>query len=136
MDESEWQSDDMKSLKIITYIGAAALAGLGVAMAMTNPSPPVYEEYAQQRLTEYLKEDVCAQVPKAFESLLQRNCTILVDSSRPQIQQIISESTERQNLIFFSIYRTDLSLNRLIPSYHFETVGAFHNFFIYTAEKQ
>ena len=136
MDESEWQSDEMKSLKIITYIGAAALAGLGVAMAMTNPSQPVYEEYAQQQLTQYLKEDVCAQLPKAFESLLQRNCANLVDSSRPRLQQIIAEGTKRQNFIFFSIYTTDLSINRLIPAYHFETVGAFHKFYIYTAEKQ
>lgn len=105
-------------------------------MAVTNPSQPVYEDYAVQRLTEYLKNDVCTQVPKAFESLLQRNCTVLVDSSRPQMQQIISQSTQQQNFIFFSVYSTDLSLNRFIPAYHFETVGAFQNFYTYSAEKQ
>lgn len=126
----------MKSLRIITYIGAAALAGLGVAMAVTNPSHAAYEEYAVQRLTEYLKNEVCTKVPKAFENFLQRNCTVLVDSNRPQMQQIITESTQRQNFIFFSIYRTDLSVNQFIPSYHFETVGVFQNFYTYAAERQ
>ena len=41
----------MKNLKIITYIGTAALAVVGVAMAITNPSQADYEEYAVQRLT-------------------------------------------------------------------------------------
>lgn len=50
----------MKPLTLIAYTGAAAgLAALGVAMAKTNPSQVEYEEYAVQRLTEYLKTDVC-----------------------------------------------------------------------------
>lgn len=134
--QSDRQSEAMKNLRIITYIGAAALAGLGMAMAVTNPSQAAYEEYAVQRLTEYLKKDVCTKVPKVFENFLQRNCTVLVDSSRPQIRQIIAQSTQRQNFIFFSIYRTDLSVNQFIPSYHFETVGGFQDFYTYTAEEQ
>ena len=105
-------------------------------MAVTNPSQPVYEEYAMQRLTEYLKKDVCTKAPKVFEKLLQRNCGVLVDSSRPQIQQIVSQSTQRQNFIFFSVYRTDLSVNPLLPSYHIETVGAFQTFYTYTAQQR
>ncbi len=126
----------MKSLRIITYVGAAALAALGVAMAMSNPGQSAYEKYAVQRLTEYLKIDVCTKAPKVFENFLQRNCTLLVDSSQPQMQQIISESTRQRNFILFSVYTTDLSLNPLIPSYHFATVGAFQNFYTYAAEKQ
>lgn len=126
----------MKSLKIIRYIGVVAIAGLGVVMATTNPSQANYEKFAVQQLTEYLKKDVCQKVPKAFGNFLQRNCSILVDSSRPQMQQIIAQTTEKQNFLFFSIYRTDLSINPFIPTYHFETVGIFQNFYIYAAEKQ
>ena len=126
----------MKFLRIITYIGAAALAGLGVVMAVTNPSQAAYEEYAVQRLTESLKKDACTKVPKAFEDLLQRNCALLVDSSRPQMQQIIAQTTQRHNFIFFTVYRTDLAVNPFIPSYHFETLGVFQNFYTYAAEKQ
>jgi hypothetical protein len=126
----------MKSLKIITYVGAAALAGLGVAMAMTNPSQGNYEQFAVQQLTEYLKKDVCIKAPEVFDNFLQRNCSVLVDSSRPKMQQIIAETTQKQNFIFFSVYRTDLFINSVIPSYHFETIGAFQNFYIYSAERQ
>lgn len=126
----------MKSLKTITYIGAAALAILGVAMATSNPDQLAYEEYAVQQLSGYLKSDVCTKAPKFLEGLLQRNCAVLVDSGRPQIRKLVSQSTERQNFLFFSIYSTDLSVNPLVPSYHFETVAAFQNFYTYTAEKQ
>ena len=126
----------MKRLKTITYIGAAALATLGVAMATSNPGQLAYEEYAVRQLSGYLKSDVCTKAPKILEGLLQRNCAVLVDSGRPQIRQLVSASTQRQNFLFFSVYSTNLSVNPLVPSYHFETVAAFQNFYTYMAEKQ
>ncbi|BDI14577.1 hypothetical protein ANSO36C_03790 [Nostoc cf. commune SO-36] len=128
---------NMKPLTIIVYSGAAAgLAVLGVAMAKTNPSQVEYEEYAVQRLTEYLKTDVCKKTTNLIENLIRFNCDKLVDSANPQIQEIIARTTERQNYIIFSIYRTDLKINSWIPSYKFETVGAFDQFYTYTAEKE
>ena len=109
---------------------------MGVAMANTNPSQGEYEEYAVQRLTEYLKTDVCKKTTNLIENLIRFNCDKLVDSANPQIQEIIARTTERQNYIIFSIYRTDLKINSWIPSYKFETVGAFDQFYTYTAEKQ
>lgn len=127
----------MKPLTIIAYTGAAAgLAALGVTMAKTNPSQVEYEEYAVQRLTKYLKTDVCKKSTNFIENLIHFNCDKLVDSANPQIQEIIARTTERQNYIIFSIYRTDLKINSLIPSYKFETVGALDQFYTYTAEKQ
>lgn len=127
----------MKPLTIIAYTGAAAgLAALGVAMAKTNPSQVEYEEYAVQRLTEYLKTDVCKKTTNFIENLIRFNCDKLVDSANPQIQEILARTTERQNYIIFSIYRTNLTINSWIPSYKFETVGAFDQFYTYTAEKE
>ncbi|MCC5606039.1 DUF4359 domain-containing protein [Nostoc sp. CHAB 5834] len=127
----------MKPLTIIAYTGAAAgLAALGVAMAKTNPSQVEYEEYAVQRLTEYLKTDVCKKTTNIIENLIRFNCDKLVDSANPQIQEILARTTERQNYIIFSIYRTNLKINSWIPSYKFETVGAFDQFYTYTAEKE
>ncbi|MEH2437421.1 MAG: DUF4359 domain-containing protein [Nostoc sp.] len=127
----------MKSLTIIAYTGAAAgLAALGMTMANTNPSQVEYEEYAVQRLTEYLKTDVCKKTTNIIENLIRFNCDKLVDSANPQIQEIIARTTERQNYIIFSIYRTDLKINSWLPSYKFETVGAFDQFYTYTAEKE
>lgn len=126
----------MKSSKIVSYIAAAAVATLGVAMAFTNPNQSDYEVYAMQRLTEYLKKDVCTQVPKVFESFLRRNCGKLVDSSRSQMQQLIAQTTQRQNLFLFSIYYTDLSISPYLPSYHLKTLGIFDNFYTYAANQQ
>ncbi|WP_066383343.1 MULTISPECIES: DUF4359 domain-containing protein [unclassified Anabaena] len=127
----------MKFWNILVYAGAMGLtAVLGVGMANTNPQQPEYEEYAVQRLTSYLKKDVCNQTSKLIERLINTNCDKLIDSANPQIRQILSATTERQDLIFFSVYRTELKVSNWIPSYRFETVGVFNNFYTYTAEQQ
>lgn len=127
----------MKGLQVFTAIAGVGLAGLGAAMAMTNPSQDAYEDYALRRLTLYLKGDVCAQAPKWLDNdFLQRQCKSWVDTGRPQIQRMITEGTHRQNFIFFSVYQTDLSLISFLPAYHIETVGAFQHFYTYRAEKE
>jgi len=128
---------NMKALTTIAYIGAAVgLAALGVTMAKTNPSQAEYEEYAVQRLAKYLKTDVCKKTTNLLENLINFNCEKLVDSASPQMQEVISRTTKRQNYILFSVYSTDLKLNSWIPSYRFETVGAFNQLYTYTAEEQ
>ncbi|MFN6535378.1 MAG: DUF4359 domain-containing protein [Nostoc sp. EkiNYC01] len=127
----------MKQLTIIACAGAAAgIAALGVTMAKTNPSQVAYEEYAVQRLASYLKTDVCKKTTNFIENLIRFNCDKLVDQANPQMQEIINRTTERQNYIIFSVYRTDLKINSWIPSYRFETVGAFDQFYTYTAQEQ
>lgn len=125
----------MEGLKSFGYIGILTLAVFGAAMAITNPDEPSYEQYAVEQLTTYLTDDVCNQVPKAFENLVKSSCASIVDSSRSEIQQVISRTTYRQNFIFFSIYYTDLSISPAIPFYRFQTVGVMQNFYTYSAEK-
>lgn len=125
----------MKSLKPLASISLFVLTGLVTAMATTNPDSSTYEEYAAEQLTTYLKEDVCSQVPKAFETLVP-DCASLIDSNRPQVKQIIVRSTQRQNFILFSIYRTNLSISSVVPLYRFQTVGIMQNFYTYSAEQQ
>ncbi|MBE9216550.1 DUF4359 domain-containing protein [Plectonema cf. radiosum LEGE 06105] len=126
----------MKIVSIVTYAGVAALIALGVVMASTNPSRTEYEEYAAQRLNEYIKEEGCSKTPKLLDNLIKFNCANLIDSLNPQIKQIINASTQQRDYLLFSIYETDLQINSLIPSYKFETVGALDNFFTYKAEKE
>jgi hypothetical protein len=125
----------MKVLKIVAAIGGAAMVVLGAAMALTNPSQDTYEAYAVEQLTTYLKEEACMEVPSVFGNVLQRQCKTFVDTGRPQIQQIIAQTTQRQNFIFFSIYRTNLAIGPVLPVYHFETLGVFQNFYVYQAEQ-
>jgi len=126
----------MKALTIITSVAAAGVAVLGVTMAKTNPEQPEYEEYAVQRLTKYLQSDVCKKTPNFLENLVHLNCEKLVESANPQIREIISSTTQRQNFFIFSIYRTELKLNSWMPSYKFESVGALNQFYTYTAQQQ
>ena len=127
----------MKALQIVATIGGTALVGLGVSMALTNPSQDTYEAYAVEQLTTYLKDQGCKQAPKAFGGdFLQRQCKSLVDTGRPQIEKIISQTTQRQNFVLFSIYRTNLEIGPFLPVYHFETLGVFQKFYIYQADKQ
>jgi hypothetical protein len=44
---------------------AAGLAALAAAMAATNPDRVAYERYATQRLSRYLKTDLCPQASAA-----------------------------------------------------------------------
>ena len=131
----------MKLLNLVTAIGGIGLIGLGALMALTNPSRDAYEQYAVERLATYLKEDVCTKAPDNLGILgqnpefLQRQCKFLVDTGKPQIRQIIAKNTERQNLVLFSVYRTDLNISPLLPAYHFETVGVLQQFYIYQAQE-
>ncbi|NRB08927.1 MAG: DUF4359 domain-containing protein [Richelia sp.] len=125
----------MKPSTIITYTGMLGLAVLGLFMANTNPSQPEYEQYAALKLTEYLKANVCTKSPKILENIIKFNCERLVEEANPHIKKLITATTQRQEYILFSTYRTDLQLNSLLPAYTFESVGAFDRFYTYKAEK-
>ncbi|BAY48144.1 hypothetical protein NIES4073_32840 [Kalymmatonema gypsitolerans NIES-4073] len=126
----------MRAFTIIACVGVLGVSVLGLAMANTNPSQARYEEYAVERLTEYLKSSVCKKTTNLLENLIQMNCDKLVDVANPRIREVISIRTQKQDFILFSVYRTDLKLNNWIPSYKFETVGALDNFYTYSAQKQ
>lgn len=133
---SEFKPETMKALTTIAYSAAIGLVALGVAMAMTNPSQAEYEEYATQRLAEYLKGDVCQKTGNFLENLIKSQCDNLVDQTIPQMRDILARSTQKQDFVIFSVYRTDLKISSWIPLYKFETVGAFDNFYTYTAKQQ
>ena len=61
----------MKPLTMMTWVGAAGVAILGVMMVKTNPSQGEYEKYAVQKLTTYLESDVCKKTPSFLEKLIK-----------------------------------------------------------------
>lgn len=132
----------MKPLQIFAGMGGITLVVLGTVLGLTNPNQEAYEQYAVEQLSIYLKDEVCKQAPTKLgflrldSEIVQRQCRSLVDTGRPQIQGIISETTERQNWLLFSIYRTDLDINSLLPAYEFETLGVFQKFYTYQAKQQ
>ena len=130
----------MKLFQLTASLIGIVLVGTGVAAALTNPSPAAYEDFAAQRLTEYLQENACAKAGIA----LQSSCSSLIKGNQSQIQKLVAANTERQNFLLLSIYKTDLApgklfpdfVGNLLPAYHFETAGVLNTFHIYKAEKQ
>jgi Domain of unknown function (DUF4359) len=130
----------MTPLKLTASLLGFIVLGLGVATAVTNPDQATYNEFATQKLSEYLQEDTCAKAGIA----LQAPCSSLVKDNQSQIQKLIESNTQRQNLLFLSIYKTDITPGNLLPdfignslpSYHFETAGILNSFHIYKVEKQ
>ncbi len=122
----------MKRIKTTVSIGGLAIVGLGIGMALTNPKPSAYHSFAAKKLAQYLQENVCDDVP----NLIQQQCRNFANAGQDRFKRIAEDTTERQNFIFFSIYKTDIDTPPGISSYHFSTVGVFNQFHIYEAEKK
>ncbi|PSF32277.1 hypothetical protein C7H19_21780 [Aphanothece hegewaldii CCALA 016] len=125
----------MKFSHLLSTCTGITLTSFGVVMVMTNPGQVAYEQYAAGRLTTYLKEDLCLQIKENGElkGVLRTQCKNLVDTGRPQLEQVITLATKRQNFVLFSIYQTELELPSPVPSYQFDTIAILQNFYTYQA---
>ena len=126
----------MKPLTMMTWVGAAGVAILGVMMVKTNPSQGEYEKYAVQKLTTYLESDVCKKTPSFLEKLIKVDCQQMLESAIPHIKELITTTTNRQDYMILSIFRTEIKLDSRIPGYKLETLGVLNQFYTYTAEQK
>ncbi len=124
----------MNTIKMLALGAGVAIAALGGAMVATNPKPSSYEVFAAKQLVAYLQENVCEKANQTLGNLLQASCDDFLRDAQPQLQSIIAQRTERQDYLFFSIYKTNLSVAAFLPAYKFETLGVFHNFRVLKAE--
>jgi hypothetical protein len=125
-----------KPWQMSLFVATIAIIGVGSVMAVTNPRREAYQTYAAQRMSGYLKKEVCADAPDALGDFLERQCNNLVDQGQGSMKQLIAQSTERNNYFLFSIYETNLSIMSGLPSYHFKTLGIFQNFWIYEMKEK
>ncbi|OCR02791.1 hypothetical protein BCD67_18185 [Oscillatoriales cyanobacterium USR001] len=107
--------------------GAIALAILAGVMGFTNPPRDEYLKYASGAMATEIKKSVCkpSHVPDFlgnFAQTLIGVCNGVLTSERSTMERLIDNTTERQNLILFSIYTTEV----VGKKYH--TIGAFGNF--------
>lgn len=122
----------MKYSNAAKYLGGAVLAVMLAAM-VTNPTQAAYDEFATETLAEYLDQEFCVAVkgvPEILASLVSNGCKFLVESKQPQIKQYLSNHTQHQDLIFLSLYTTELL------TYRFKAIGIFHRFLIYEATER
>ena len=125
----------MKLARLGGMVLGVVLGGIAGILLTTNPNRQDYEQYASQRLTSYLKDNVCARAQASLEvqALLRGYCKMLVDTGHPFLQEAIATNTSRKNFLIFSVYQTELWFPPPLPSYHFSTVGFLNKLYIYEA---
>jgi hypothetical protein len=116
--------------------GAILLAILAGTMALTNPPKEEYLEYASGQLSAEIKGSYCkeSEAPKILENFNLSGafadvCNNLVTSQRPALRRHLDNATQRQNLVAFSIYKTQLWDRQ------YRTIGVFGNFLTFSSEK-
>ena len=125
----------MKLARLGGIVLGVVLGGIAGILLTTNPNRQDYEQYASQRLTSYLKDNVCARAQASLEvqALLRGYCKMLVDTGHPFLQEAITTNTSRKNFLIFSVYQTELSFPPPLPSYQFSSVGFLNKLYIYEA---
>jgi hypothetical protein len=103
-----------------------ALCGL----AATNPDRSAYENYAVEQVGN-LASDQCNRAPGDLGTILQGPCRAAIEAYKPQIRPLLAAATTRQNLFFFSIYRSDISIPAVKFNAQVESIGICHNFYTY-----
>ena len=104
-----------------------ALTLVAAGMAFTNPARDKYLTYASTKLETELQSNMCkdSRVPQALSGItdsLIGSCKNLLTSQRGTIEQLLDNTTQRQNLGVVSIYTTQVGKKS------YQTVGAFGNF--------
>lgn len=109
----------------------AAVTILGIVMGVTNPSSEAYNKYASEKLLNQGEKALCDQTEictrDSTSGLIQGALnTVKGRVAQPALERAIAKTTERKNLIFLSIYTTDIpGLGKM------KTVGVLGNFFTY-----
>ena len=104
--------------------------GVGGLGLLTNPDRDAYETYAVNRVGS-LAKDQCDRATAGLGTMLQGPCRAAIETYKPQIRPLLSASTSRQNLLVFSIYRSDISVPAINFDGRVESIGIFNNFFTY-----
>jgi Domain of unknown function (DUF4359) len=114
----------------IILLSIVAGCGLGGMMALSNPDRSAYEHYAVEQIAN-LAKDQCDRAPAGLGILLQGPCRATIEAYKPQLRPLLAATTSRQNWIFFSIYRSDLSIPMVNLNARVESIGIFDRFFTY-----
>lgn len=110
--------------------------GLGLGLGMTNPAPEAFADFAADRLTGLIREELCrADGLPLMLRLVIEDCPGLVEAQRPLIGRLALQHSRRRNLVLFSLYSTGIGGQRLgpvwrVPRYEALTVAAAGQFLV------
>jgi hypothetical protein len=96
----------------------AALLALGAGLALTNPGPAAFEEFAAGRLTALLRDELCREdgLPLMLRLVIQ-DCPALVEAQTPVLGRLAALQTRRRNLGLLSLYSTALGGQQVLPNW-------------------
>lgn len=117
------------------------LGALGAGLALTNPGPEAFEEYAAGRLETLLREELCREdgLPLMLRLVIQ-NCPAMVEAQRPVLGRLAALQTRRRNLGVLSLYSTSLGGQKLLlhwrlPQYRALTLAVAGRFVVLRADE-
>ena len=102
-------------------IPAAAIA---IAMVVTNPKSEAYNNYASDHMVAKGEKVLCDQLGLCQEG---KTPGLVKTLARTSLNPVLNSATKRQNLLFLSLYTTEVPGVGTLKS-----VGAFNNFFTYS----
>lgn len=96
--------------------GLAAAAGLG--LLLSNPDESEFETFAADQLVTVAVEELCGDngLP-LLARLVVRDCPRLIQSQRALLGKLALSGTQRRNFGLFSLYRTDLGGQAVLPDW-------------------
>ena len=98
-------------------IGLLATGAVALGLATTNPGQARFEEFAGDQISELIIKEICIQGGlSALVRLVVPNCPLLVRAQRPVFGQLAWEQTRRRNFGLFSLYRTEMGGQQLLPN--------------------
>ena len=130
--------------KGLHYGGLALFTSMAGVLFCTNPPIEKYQAFATAEAKDYLVDDACPRPLPFLGTSLQDECTDFLESNRsnPVIQGMIARSSDRRNFGLFSLYRTRLDMETLMPAlprgllpvYQIDAIGLGNQFMIYSAQ--
>jgi len=108
-----------------TTVALLGTAALGVGLAATNPGPRAFEEFAGEELVRLLTRELCSQdgLP-LLARILIRDCEGLIASQRGVLGRLALRQTRRINLGVFSVYRTEVGGEEIVPGWRLPRYSA------------
>ncbi len=94
------------------------LGSLGAGLALTNPGPAAFEEYAAGRLAALLRDELCREngLPLMLRLVIQ-NCPAMVEAQTPVLGRLAALQSRRRNLGLLSLYSTSLGGQQVLPNW-------------------
>jgi hypothetical protein len=117
------------SNRFLGQVVAMLTVAIVVTMAVTNPPKQKYVNYATEQLSDQMKEAICPTSINQdsplgeLSELVAGICTAGINLQSGKVKDFVDGATRRQNLLIFSIYRTET------PQQEYATVAILGGFF-------